>query len=305
MKVWASRIFEALLTLWLLATLCFFLLRSAPGGPFDNEKTAPPEVQAALNEQYRLDQPLFSQYVAWLKDVVHGDLGPSFQYADYRVTELIAGSFPITLINGSAALLLSLLIGIPLGVWAALRSGSSLDRVLMFTAGLGLSIPKFVIAPVLILIFAVTLKWLPAGGWNNDWQSALLPIIALSLPNLAYCARLTRASLLEVLSADYLRAAKGRGFSGARLLFRHALKPALLPVVAWLSPALINVVSGSAVVEQVFGIPGIGRYFVQGALNRDYTLVLGVVLCIGTAIVIINALVDALRTWMDPRLRDS
>jgi len=305
MRVWASRILEAVLTLWLLATLCFFLLRSAPGGPFDNEKTAPPEVQAALNEQYRLDQPLLSQYTAWLGDVMQGDLGPSFQYTDYRVTELIAGSFPITLINGSAALLLSLLIGIPLGVWAAMRSGSLLDRVLMFTAGLGLSIPKFVIAPILILIFAVTLKWLPAGGWNNDWQSALLPIIALSLPNLAYCARLTRASLLEVLSADYLRAAKGRGFSGARLLFRHAMKPALLPVVAWLSPALINVVSGSAVVEQVFGIPGIGRYFVQGALNRDYTLVLGVVLCIGTAIVIINALVDALRMKMDPRLRDS
>lgn len=305
MKVWASRILEAVLTLWLLATLCFFLLRSAPGGPFDNEKTAPPEVQAALNEQYRLDQPLFSQYTAWLGDVVRGDLGPSFQYNDYRVTELIAGSFPITLINGSAALLLSLLIGIPVGVWAALRSGSALDRILMFSAGLGLSIPKFVIAPILILIFAVTLKWLPAGGWNNDWQSALLPIVALSLPNLAYCARLTRASLLEVLSADYLRAAKGRGFSGARLLFRHALKPALLPVIAWLSPALINVVSGSAVVEQVFGIPGIGRYFVQGALNRDYTLVLGVVLCIGTAIVIINALVDALRVRMDPRLRDS
>ena len=305
MKVWISRILEAVLTLWLLATLCFFLLRSAPGGPFDNEKSATPEVQAALNEQYRLDQPLLSQYTAWFGDVMQGDLGPSFQYTDYRVTELIAGSFPITLINGSAALLLSLLIGIPLGVWAAMRSGSMLDRVLMFTAGLGLSIPKFVIAPILILIFAVTLKWLPAGGWNNDWQSALLPIIALSLPNLAYCARLTRASLLEVLSADYLRAAKGRGFSGARLLFRHAMKPALLPVVAWLSPALINVVSGSAVVEQVFGIPGIGRYFVQGALNRDYTLVLGVVLCIGTAIVIINALVDALRMKMDPRLRDS
>lgn len=304
MKGWGSRILEAVLTLWLLATLCFFLLRSAPGGPFDNEKSAPPEVQAALNEQYRLDQPLLSQYTAWLGDVARGDLGPSFQYTDYRVTELIADSFPITLINGGAALLLSLLVGIPIGVWAALRSGSMLDRALMFTAGLGLSIPKFVIAPILILVFAVTLKWLPAGGWNNDWQSALLPIIALSLPNLAYCARLTRASLLEVLSADYLRAAKGRGFSGARLLFRHALKPALLPVVAWLSPALINVVSGSAIVEQVFGIPGIGRYFVQGALNRDYTLVLGVVLCIGTAIVIINALVDALRVRMDPRLRD-
>jgi oligopeptide transport system permease protein len=305
MKRWLSRILEAFITLWLLATLCFFLLRSAPGGPFDNEKSAPPEVQAALDAQYRLDQPLLSQYGYWLNDVVHGDLGPSFQYSDYRVTELIANSFPVSLINGTAALLLSLLVGIPLGIWAALRAGSFLDRVLMFIAGLGLSIPKFVVAPILILVFAVMLKWLPAGGWNNDWQSALLPIIALSLPNLAYCARLTRASMLEVLSADYLRAAKGRGFSNARLLFRHSLKPAMLPVVAWLSPALINVVSGSAVVEQVFGIPGIGRYFVQGALNRDYTLVLGVVLCIGTAIVIINALVDAIRGWMDPRLQDS
>ncbi len=305
MKTFLSRALEAFLTLWLLATLCFFLLRSAPGGPFDNEKTATPEVQAALNEQYRLDQPLFSQYTAWVSDLLRGDLGPSFQYSDYRVSELIAESFPISLINGSAALFLSLLIGIPLGVWAALRSGSFLDRALMFIAGLGLSIPKFVVAPILILIFAVSLKWLPAGGWNNDWQSALLPIVALSLPNLAYCARLMRASMLETLSADYLRAAKGRGFSGARLLFRHALKPALLPIVAWLSPALINVVSGSAVVEQVFGIPGVGRYFVQGALNRDYTLVLGVVLCIGAAIVVINALVDALRGWMDPRLQDS
>lgn len=305
MKTFLSRALEAFLTLWLLATLCFFLLRSAPGGPFDNEKTATPEVQAALNEQYRLDQPLFSQYTAWVSDLLRGDLGPSFQYSDYRVSELIAESFPISLINGSVALFLSLLIGIPLGVWAALRSGSFLDRALMFIAGLGLSIPKFVVAPILILIFAVSLKWLPAGGWNNDWQSALLPIIALSLPNLAYCARLMRASMLETLSADYLRAAKGRGFSGARLLFRHALKPALLPIVAWLSPALINVVSGSAVVEQVFGIPGVGRYFVQGALNRDYTLVLGVVLCIGAAIVVINALVDALRGWMDPRLQDS
>jgi oligopeptide transport system permease protein len=305
MKRWLARILEAVITLWLLATLCFFLLRSAPGGPFDNEKSAPPEVQAALDAQYRLDQPLLSQYGYWLGDVVRGDLGPSFQYSDYRVTELIANSFPVSLINGTAALLLSLVIGIPFGVWAALRAGSMLDRVLMFSAGLGLSIPKFVVAPILILVFAVTLKWLPAGGWNNDWQSAILPIIALSLPNLAYCARLTRASMLEVLSADYLRAAKGRGFSSARLLFRHSFKPAMLPVVAWLSPALINVVSGSAVVEQVFGIPGIGRYFVQGALNRDYTLVLGVVLCIGAAIVIINALVDTLRGWMDPRLQDA
>lgn len=305
MKRFAGRALEALLTLWLLATLCFVLLRAAPGGPFDAEKAAPPEVEAALAAQYRLDQSLPAQYGHWLADVARGDLGPSFQYPDYTVNELLAASLPISLLNGGLALLLALAIGIPLGVWAALRAGRWTDRLLMFGAGLGLSVPKFVAAPLLVLLFAVTLQWLPAGGWDGSWRSVVLPVVALALPNLAYCARLTRASLLEVLGADYLRAARGRGLSGARLLLVHALRPGLLPVVAWLSPALINVVSGSAVVEQVFGIPGVGRYFVQGALNRDYTLVLGVVLAIGAAIVLINALVDALRAWLDPRLRDA
>jgi oligopeptide transport system permease protein len=304
MKFWLSRLGEALLTLWLLATLCFFLLRAAPGGPFDAEKSAPPEVQAAIDAQYHFDQPLLSQYGTWLGDVLHGHLGPSFQYPDYTVNELLAASLPVSLVNGSLALLLALLVGLPLGTWAALRAGWT-DRLLMFGASLGLAVPKFVAAPLLILLFAVTLRWLPAGGWDGGWRSAVLPIIALALPNLAYCARLTRASLLEVLGADYLQAARGRGLSEARLLFAHAMKPALLPVVAWLSPALINVVSGSAVVEQVFGIPGVGRYFVQGALNRDYTLVLGVVLVIGAAIVLINAAIDALRSLLDPRLRDA
>lgn len=295
---------EALLTLWLLATLCFLLLRAAPGGPFDAEKAAPPEVQAALEAQYRLDQPLPAQYVHWLADVLRGDLGPSFQYPDYTVNELLAASLPVSLLNGGLALLLALGVGVPLGVWAALRAGRATDRLLMFGAGLGLAIPKFVAAPLLVLVFAVSLQWLPAGGWDGGWRSAVLPVVALALPNLAYCARLTRGAMLEVLASDYLRAARGRGLSATRLLFAHALRPGLMPVVAWLSPALINVASGSAVVEQVFGIPGVGRYFVQGALNRDYTLVLGVVLAIGAAIVVINALVDALRAWLDPRLRE-
>ena len=303
MKRLFSRLLEAVITLWLLATLCFVLLRAAPGGPFDTEKSAPPEVQAALAEQFRLDQPLIVQYGAWMADVARGDLGPSFQYPDYTVNQLIARALPVSLLNGGLALLLALLVGIPLGVFAALRAGQWMDRVLMLLAGLGLAIPKFVAAPLLVLLFAVTLNWLPAGGWG-EWQNIVLPVIALALPNLAYCARLTRASMLETLSADYLRAARARGFSESRLLFSHALKPALLPVVAWLSPALINVVTGSAVVEQVFGIPGMGRYFVQGALNRDYTLVLGVVLVVGALIVLINTGVDMLRAWLDPRLED-
>lgn len=296
----ASRLLEALVTLLLLATLCFALLRAAPGGPFDTEKAAPPEVQAALDAQYRLDQSLPMQYLGWLGDALRGDLGPSFQYPDYTVNQLIANALPVSALNGGLALLLAVLIGVIVGVWAALRAGGWTDRALMLLAGLGLAVPKFVVAPLLVLLFAVTLHWLPAGGWG-DWRNVVLPVIALALPNIAYCARLTRASMLDVLSADYLRAARARGLSDTRLLFAHALKPALLPVVAWLSPALINVVTGSAVVEQVFGIPGMGRYFVQGALNRDYTLVLGVVLVIGALIVAINVAVDALRGWMDPR----
>jgi len=297
-----ARTLEALLTLWLLATLCFVLLRAAPGGPFDTEKAAPPEVQAALEARYRLDRPLPAQYAAWLGDVAHGDLGPSFQYPDYTVNQLIAQALPVSALNGALALLLALGLGIPLGVWAALRAGSWTDRALMLLAGLGLAVPKYVVAPLLVLLFAVTLHWLPAGGWGEA-DNVVLPAIALALPNLAYCARLTRASMLDVLGAEYLAAARARGLSEARLLFAHALRPALVPVAAWLSPALINIVTGSAVVEQVFGVPGMGRFFVQGALNRDYTLVLGVVLVVGALIVLINALVDALRAWMDPRLR--
>ena len=303
MKRGAGRALEALVTLWLLATLCFVLLRAAPGGPFDAEKAAPPEVEAALAAQYRLDQPLPVQYARWLADVARGDLGPSFQYPDYTVNELLAASVPISLVNGGAALALALLVGVPLGVWSALRAGRWVDRVLMFGAGLGLAVPKFVAAPLLILVFAVTLRWLPAGGWDGTWRSAVLPVVALALPNLAYCARLTRAALIEVLGSDYIRAARGRGIDGARLLFFHVLRPGLLPVAAWLSPALINVASGSAIVEQVFGIPGIGRYFVQGALNRDYTLVMGVVVFYGALVIVANYLVDLAYAWLDPRVR--
>ena len=302
MKRLLSTLLEALITLWLLATLCFFLLRAAPGGPFDTEKAAPPEVQAMLERQYRLDLSLPEQYLAWLRDVAQGDLGPSFQYPDYSVNQLVAQALPVSMLNGGLALLLALGIGIPLGIFAGRRAGGWTDRLLMFVAGLGISIPKFVVAPLLVLLFAVILKWLPAGGWG-EWRHIVLPVIALALPNIAYCARIMRASMAETMSAEYLQAARSRGYSEWRLLTHHALRPALLPVVAWLSPALINVVTGSAVVEQVFGIPGMGRYFVQGALNRDYTLVLGVVLTVGALIVLINVVVDALRAQMDPRLR--
>ncbi len=300
---------EAVFTLWLLATVCFGLLHLAPGGPFDAEKAAPPEVKAELARQYRLDQSLPSQYVHWLGDVLHGDLGPSFQYPDYRVSELIRFGLPVTALCGSLALLLALALGVPLGLAAALRRGSGFDRLAMGLSGLGLAIPKFVVAPLLVLVFAVSLHWLPGGGWDpsTPWRllrGAILPAIALALPNLAYCARVARAGFVEALGSDYVRAARARGFSERRIVWVHAAPSALMPVLAWLGPAAINIVSGSVVVEQVFGIPGMGRYFVQGALNRDYTLVLGVVLVVGAMIVAINAITDGLRARIDPRLRE-
>jgi oligopeptide transport system permease protein len=304
------RICGAALTLWLLVTLCFVLLHAAPGGPFDAEKSAPPEVVAQLAALYHLDQPLWRQYLDYLAQLAHGDLGPSFQYPDFSVNELVAQGLPVSCLTGGLALLLALLVGVPLGTIAALRYQHPSDRLLMAIASISQALPKFVIAPLLILLFAVKLHWLPAGGWasgdssSGNWRYVVLPVIALALPNLAYCARLMRASLIEVLQSDYLRAARSRGFSEARLLFVHAFKPALLPLIGWLSPALIAVVTGSAVVEQIFGIPGIGRYFVQGALNRDYTLVLGVVLVAGAMVIAVNVLVDGLRLWLDPRQRE-
>ena len=310
MRKLALRLGGAALTLWLLVTLCFVLLHAAPGGPFDAEKSAPPEVIAHLAALYHLDQPLWRQYLDYLAQLAHGDLGPSFQYPDFSVNELVAQGLPVSCLTGGLALLLALLVGVPLGTIAALRHQHMSDRLLMAIASISQALPKFVIAPLLILLFAVKLHWLPAGGWasgdgnGGGWRYLVLPVIALALPNLAYCARLMRASLIEVLQSDYLRAARSRGFGEARLLFVHAFKPALLPLIGWLSPALIAVVTGSAVVEQIFGIPGIGRYFVQGALNRDYTLVLGVVLVAGAMVIAVNVLVDGLRLWLDPRQRE-
>lgn len=299
-----AAIVEALLTLWLLATLCFVLLHAAPGGPFDNERALQPELAASLAARYRLDESLPTQYVHHLGDLVRGDLGPSFQYPDYSVNELIALGLPVTLVTGAAALVLAFGLGIPVGLIAGWRPRTIAARAAGAASALGLALPKFVVAPVLVLVFAVLLGWFPAGGW--DWRApshAVLPVLALALPNFAVVVRLTRDSLREVLATDYIRAARCRGITPRRLLTHHALRPTLLPVLAWLAPALIAVLTGSVVVEQVFGIPGMGRYFVQGALNRDYTLVSGVAVVAGALIVAVNLAVDALMLWLDPRLR--
>ncbi len=298
-----KRLLGALPTLLALVTLAFFLMRLAPGGPFDSEKERPPEIQANLDRKYHLDEPLIAQYGRYLWHLLHGDLGPSFQYRDHTVNELIASGFPVSFKLGLTAMLLALGMGLALGMVAALKQNRPLDHGVMALAMTGVSIPNFVVAPLLILLFAIHLGWLPAGGWKGDWRQLVLPVTALALPQVAYIARLTRGSLIEVLRSDAIRTARAKGLPTHLVVLRHALKPALLPVVSYLGPATAAVLTGSVVIEQIFGIPGLGRYFVQGALNRDYTLVMGVVIFYGLLIILFNFIVDLLYAWLDPRVR--
>jgi oligopeptide transport system permease protein len=291
-------------TLLVIVTAAFFVMRLAPGGPFDEEQSIPPEIEANLQAAYGLDQPVVVQYGRYLQGLVHGDLGPSFKYKDYRVSELIARGLPVTLTIGMLALLLALALGVPLGMAAALRHDTALDHVVMTIALAGIAIPGFVLAPVLALLFGVKLDWLPVAGWEpGSVRHMLLPVVTLALPFVAYIARLTRGSLLEVLQAPYLRAARAKGLARGALIRRHALKPTLLPVVSFLGPAAAALLAGSLVVEQVFGLPGVGRYFVQGAINRDYTLVMGMVIFYAALILLLNLAVDLVYGWLDPRIR--
>ncbi|AUG53662.1 oligopeptide ABC transporter permease OppB [Thalassospira marina] len=298
-----KRLLGAIPTLFIIVTLSFFLIRTAPGGPFDKERSVPPEVAANLNAVYHLDEPLWMQYGRYLGDVVQGDFGPSFQYRDFTVTELIFRGFPVSLTLGGSAIFLALIIGTTLGTLAALKQNSKLDYAVMATAMTGITIPNFVMAPLLTLIFGVYLRWLPVGGWEQGLDQVVLPIIALALPQIAYIARLTRGSMIEVLRSNFVRTARAKGIPERVMITRHALKAAILPVVSYLGPASAAVITGSVVIEQIFSIPGIGRYFVQGALNRDYTLVMGVVIFYGTLIILFNLLVDLVYGLLDPKVR--
>ena len=298
------RLLTAVPTLLVLMTLCFFLMRLAPGGPFDRDRSLPPAIEAALAMEYHLDEPLPRQYLRYLGGLLRGDLGPSFQYQDFRVAELIATGLPVSAAIGIGSLLLALLLGGAMGIAAALRPGKALDHGLSALGLVGVSIPSYVVAPLLVLLFAVTLRWLPAGGWQaGRWSDLVLPIVALALPQLSAIARLLRGALIESLQQPFVRTARAKGLPPSTVLLRHALRPALLPLLSYLGPATAGLLTGSVVVEQVFGLPGIGRYFVQGALNRDYTLVLGVVLVYGLLIVLLNLVVDLLHGLLDPRLR--
>jgi oligopeptide transport system permease protein len=296
------RFLSAIPTLLVLLALSFALIRVAPGGPFDAERQIPAEIQERLNATYHLDEPLWMQFGRYLGNLLQGDFGPSFQYKDYTVTELIAAGFPVSLQLGGLAILLALVAGISMGTAAAMNQNSRIDHVAMGVAMTGISIPNFVLAPLLVLLFAVTLRWLPAGGLGG-WRNLVLPVIALALPQIAYIARLTRGSMIEVLRSDFIRTARAQGLPTREIILGHALKPALVPIVSYLGPATAGIITGSVVVEQIFGVPGLGRYFVQGALNRDYTLVMGVVVFYGVLIIVFNFLVDLAYRWLDPRVK--
>ncbi|MEM1080267.1 MAG: oligopeptide ABC transporter permease OppB [Pseudomonadota bacterium] len=298
-----KRLASAIPTLLILITVAFFLIRVAPGGPFDSEKALPEEIKANLEAKYQLDQPLVVQYLRYLWQIIQFDFGPSFHYRDWTVNELIAQGAPVSFTLGTLALMLAFVVGTGLGAWAALRQNTTADYTTMAIAMMGISIPNFVVAPLLVLVFAVSLGWLPAGGWSYSLSNMVLPTIALSLPMIAYIARITRGSMIEVLHSEYIRTARAKGLPEREIIIKHALKPALLPVISFLGPAAAGILTGSVVIERIFTIPGIGSHFVQGALNRDYTLVMGVVIFYGVLIIVMNFLVDLLYAWLDPRIR--
>jgi oligopeptide transport system permease protein len=289
----------------LVIAVAFFMVRAAPGGPFDAERRLPPAIEANIAAAYHLDESLPQQFLRYLSGVVHGDFGPSYRYRDFSVSELISDSIPVTMRIGLLAILLALIGGVGIGVVAALRKNTLLDRLVTGIAMLGISVPVFVAAPLMMLVFAVTLQWLPASyAGSSGADRLILPVVALALPQLAYIARLTRASLIDVLNSDYVRTARAQGLKTFSIIRYHALKPAMLPLVSYLGPTFAAMLTGSVVVEQVFGIPGVGRFLITAATNRDYTLVLGITIFYSAMIITLNLMVDLLYAFLDPRIRE-
>ena len=298
------RLLTALPTLAVVVILSFVLMRVAPGGPFDGERPLDPQTRAALMSSYGLDRPLPEQVGRYVWRLAQGDFGPSLVYRDFTVTDLIARGLPVSLTLGALALLLALLLGLGAGLTAAARAGGRRDHVLMLGATLLTSLPSFVVGPLLALVFGLWAGWLPVSGWGDgDPAHILLPVIALALPAAGAIAKLARAGLAEVLGQDHIRMARARGLGWTRILIVHALRPALVPVASYLGPAAAGMLTGAVVIETVFALPGLGRYFVQGALNRDYPLVLGVVTLYAALIILFNLLADLAYGWLDPRAR--
>ncbi|MDJ1158525.1 ABC transporter permease subunit [Chelatococcus sp. SYSU_G07232] len=297
------RLASAVPTLFIIVTVAFFLVRFAPGGPFDLEQPLAPQVLDNLRRTYNLDQPLHLQYLDYLAKLVRGDLGPSYTALDFTVGEMLRRGLPYSIALGASALTLALVLGVVAGVFAALRQNSTKDYAVMAVATVGVTVPNFVVGPVLQLVFGLMLGLLPLGGWGGgDLAHRVLPTIALALPQMAVIARLTRSSMIEALRADHIRTLRANGLPG-RAIIAHALRGALLPVVSYLGPAAAALVTGSVVIEKIFAIPGVGSYFVEGALNRDYTLVMGTVVMLASFVVLFNLIVDLLYAALDPRVR--
>ena len=292
------RIFGAIPTLLLVIALAFLMVHAAPGGPFDAERVLSPEIEANIARAYKLDESVPQQFFRYLRGLVRGDLGPSYRYRDYSVSDLIGNALPVTVQLGALAMLLALVVGTTAGLTAALGKNSYTDRLVT-----GISVPIFVVAPVMVLIFAVYLNWLPASWIGGSGISRfILPVVALALPQIAYIARLTRGSMIGVLSSDYVRTAGAQGLKTSSIIRYHALKPAMLPLLSYMGPAIAGILTGSVVVEEVFGIPGVGQFFIRGALNRDYTLVLGIVIFYATLVILLNLVVDLLYGILNPRI---
>jgi len=304
LKFILRRLLEAIPTLFVLITISFFMMRLAPGSPFTGERTLAPEVMANIEAKYHLNDPIGKQYLDYLIQLAHGDFGPSFKYKDYTVNYLVSHAFPVSAKLGLAAFVLALILGVTAGVIAALKQNSLWDYAVMGVAMTGVVIPSFVVAPLLVLLFAITLKWLPGGGWNGgQLRYMVLRMVALSLAYIASIARITRGSMIEVMHSNFIRTARAKGLPLRRIVLRHALKPALLPVLSYLGPAFVGIITGSMVIESIYGLPGIGQLFVNGALNRDYSLVMSLTILVGLLTIIFNAIVDVLYAVIDPKIR--
>lgn len=305
--MWAyvvRRLLVTLPTVLAVVTLCYVLLHLTPGGPFDAERKVSDAVLANLQAKYHLDLPLWKQYLYYLRDLLHGDLGASFRYADWSVNDLVARALPVSLAIGGTAMGVAAVIGVALGIMAALRQNSVVDFGVMLVANIGSVLPSFVLGPVLVLVFAILLPWLPSGGWDDFApRYMILPIALLTLINVATIGRIMRGSLIEVLSSNFIRTARAKGLPMRVVVMRHALRPALLPVVSVIGPLAISSITSAIVTESWFSIPGLGKLIVNGASDRDYTLVLGLVVLVTVLAVLLNLLVDLAYAWLDPKIR--
>lgn len=304
LKFIIRRLLEAIPTLLVLITISFFMMRLAPGSPFTGERKLPPEVMANIEAKYHLNDPMYKQYFNYLIQLSKGDFGPSFKYKDYSVNDLVAKAFPVSAKLGATAFIVAVLFGGSAGVIAALNQNTKWDFTVMGFAMTGVVIPSFVVAPLLVLIFAIHLKWFPGGGWDGgNLKHMVLPMVALSLAYIASISRITRGSMIEIMHSNFIRTARAKGLPLRTIILRHALKPALLPVLSYMGPAFVGIITGSMVIETIFGLPGIGQLFVNGALNRDYSLVLSLTILVGVLTITFNAIVDVLYAVIDPKIR--